>query len=100
MPASRLSNSSYGGGFLAPSIIWEILWHGGCRAKNRVMLGRMREKRMSGAEDDPLEFGDLADEARAIAERMTDSGAKETLLSIARAYEAMLKRGEKKPAGH
>lgn len=55
---------------------------------------------MSGAEDDPLEFGDLADEARAIAERMTDSGAKETLLSIARAYEAMLKRGEKKPAGH
>jgi hypothetical protein len=55
---------------------------------------------MPGTEDDPLEFGHLADEARAIAERMTNSGAKDTLLNIARAYETMLKRGEKKPAGN
>ena len=58
----------------------------------------MRERdRMPGTEDDPLEFSHLADEARAIAEGMTNSGARETILSMARAYEATLKRAEKKP---
>ncbi len=55
---------------------------------------------MPGREDDPLEFSDLADEARAIAERMPASGAKETLLNITRAYEAMLKRVDKKPVSN
>ena len=52
---------------------------------------------MPGTEDDPLEFSHLADEARAIAEGMSNSGARETILSMARAYEATLKRAEKKP---
>lgn len=57
---------------------------------------REKDDGMPGTEDDPLEFSDLAEEARAIAERMPASGAKETLLNITRAYEAMLNRAEKK----
>jgi hypothetical protein len=52
---------------------------------------------MPGTEDDPLKFSHLADKARAIADGRSNSDAKETMLSMARAYEATLKRAEKKP---
>ena len=67
------------------------------RLNQVIVPAYQKEDGMPGREDDPLEFSDLADEARAIAERMPASGAKETLLNITRAYEAMLKRADKKP---
>lgn len=47
-------------------------------------------------ENDPLEWSHRAEEARAMAEGMSDVGAKKTLIGIAETYEAMLKRAEEK----
>jgi hypothetical protein len=49
-------------------------------------------------ESDPLQLSHLAEEARVIAEAAQDPGAKKTLTGIAEAYEAMLKRAERKTA--
>lgn len=50
-------------------------------------------------ENDPLRWSHLAEEARAMAEGMIDSGAKRTLNDIAQAYDALAKRAEEKTIG-
>ena len=53
----------------------------------------------------PLRFGspkywhERAEEARAMAEEMTDPVAQETMLGIARSYEKIAKRAEAREAG-
>jgi len=48
------------------------------------------------AENDPLQWSHLAEEARAMADNMSDAGAKKTLTGIAEAYDALAKRAEQK----
>jgi len=47
-------------------------------------------------ENDPLQWTHLAEEARAMADNMSDTGARKTLNGIAEAYEALAKRAERK----
>ena len=47
-------------------------------------------------ENDPLEWNHRAEEARAMADAMSDDGAKKTLIGIGETYEALLKRAEEK----
>lgn len=44
---------------------------------------------------DLLQLSHLAEEARAMADGMSDPGAKKTLTGIAEAYEQMIKRAER-----
>lgn len=46
------------------------------------------------AENDPLQWSHLAEEARAMADGMSDAGARKTLNGIAEAYDALAKRAE------
>ena len=44
--------------------------------------------------NDPLHWCHCAEEARAMADNLTDQGARETLLRVAEAYDQMAKRAE------
>jgi len=48
------------------------------------------------SESDLLQLAHLAEEARAMADGMSDPGAKKTLIGIAEAYEQMVKRSERR----
>lgn len=47
-------------------------------------------------ENDPLESSHRAEEARAMADAVSDEGAKRTLIDVAETYEALLRRAEER----
>ena len=47
--------------------------------------------------NDPKTWRQRAEEARALADVMSDSGARENMLKIAESYEEMAKKAEERP---
>jgi hypothetical protein len=62
--------------------------------ESRLMLAEEDLERAPMPKDDVLQLSHLAEESRAMADTMSDAGARKTMIGIAEAYERMVKLAE------